>query len=255
MSNFSQNDSKFINKDTLHFYINSNEPFLTTPVKGVVLEFPGLGGSSCLGGCIDMGVYDTDFSRDFGKNGILLAYLFPGPWSWANKGAVRMANAVVSAIKDKYDLPDDAPLAVCGGSMGGLGALIYSLRSAHNITCVAAACPGVNVMTSYNCKELVPRSYFSAAAVYDMPIEDALKDFSPWEHVEEMKNIPYFICSDVDDELFPVAECDEYVEMLRKRGLSVEYYRQEHCGHGAFTPEVRQGLHKFITGKILAGRT
>lgn len=244
-------DSKFINKDTLHFYINSNEQFLTMPIKGVVLEFPGLGGSSCLGGCVDMGVYDTQYSRDFGEKGILLAYLFPGPWSWGNKGAVRMTDAVVSAIKSKYNLTQQTRMAVCGGSMGGLGALIYSIKSAHNIECVASACPCVNVVTSYYCKNLVPRSFFSAAAVYDMPIEEALKDFSPWEFVDQLRNVPYFICSDVDDALFPVAECDEYVDMLIKRGLDVEYHKQEHCGHGVFIPEVRQAFHQFIIDKLL----
>ena len=98
----------------------TNEEYLMLPLRGIVLEFPGLGGGSCLGGSPDMGSYATDYAKDFGKHGILLAYLFPGPWSWGNKGAVRMGDAVLDAICDKYGV-NNLRLGVCGGSMGGHG--------------------------------------------------------------------------------------------------------------------------------------
>ena len=79
-------DRKYINRGTYLLYANTNEEFLTLPLRGVVLELPGLGGGSCLGGSPDMGSYATDYAKDFGKHGILLAYLFPGPWSWAIRG-------------------------------------------------------------------------------------------------------------------------------------------------------------------------
>ena len=48
-SNSFLNDNKYINKETLPYYANTNEEHLVLPVKGIVLEFPGLGGGSSAG--------------------------------------------------------------------------------------------------------------------------------------------------------------------------------------------------------------
>ena len=40
-----------------------------------------------------------------------------------------MADAVVDAVAEKYGLKNNFPLAVCGGSMGGVGALMYAADS------------------------------------------------------------------------------------------------------------------------------
>ena len=103
-------DKKIINKDTYLYYANTNEDFLTLPVKGIVVEFPGLGGGSCLGGRIEKSPYNNFRTKAFGKQGILIAYMFPGPWSWGNKGAVRMADAVIDAIAENTALAKIFPL-------------------------------------------------------------------------------------------------------------------------------------------------
>ena len=244
-------DSKFINPETLKLYANTNEDYLVTPVKGVVIEFPGLGGGSCLGGTMDRMSYHWQHAQDFAKNGIILAYLFPGPWSWGNKGAIRMADAVVAAIAKKYDLGEKFPLVACGGSMGGMGCLLYSAGSSYELTAVAAACPGVDSIAAYDVLPDFPRTYFSAAAVYDMDIEEALKQISPKEKINEMPIIPYFICSDGEDECFPEEQINSYVESLRARGAQVEYIPQPNLKHGDFFPETRVKLHNFIKKQIL----
>jgi len=95
------NDSKYINAQTITSYANTNEAFLEGKVCGIVLEFPGLGGGSCFGGSVERGTYDSPETRAFAKNGIVVAYMFPGPWSWGSKAAIRMADAVVDAIIEK----------------------------------------------------------------------------------------------------------------------------------------------------------
>ena len=72
-------DTQFINCETIDYYANTNEEFINGEINGIVIEFPGLGGGSCLGGQMDRRVYDTYYTQDFAKNGILVAYLFPGP--------------------------------------------------------------------------------------------------------------------------------------------------------------------------------
>jgi len=248
------NDSKYINAQTITSYANTNEAFLEGKVCGIVLEFPGLGGGSCFGGSVERGTYDSPETRAFAKNGIVVAYMFPGPWSWGSKAAIRMADAVVDAIIEKYELPADAPVVVSGGSMGGMGSLNCARYSRHNIVAVAAACPCVDVLDRFNCNPDFPRTYISAVAGYDMPLEDALKTISPIEFAADMPHVPYFIASDAEDDLFPEEQCDHYVDVLRGYGYDVTYHRQPGIGHGGFIPEVWREMQKFMTDAILKNK-
>ena len=49
---------QLINSNTIDSFARTNEALIKTTVKGIILEFPGLGGGSCLGGIDDVGVYD-----------------------------------------------------------------------------------------------------------------------------------------------------------------------------------------------------
>ena len=244
-------DSQFINTETISLFANTNEAFLVGSVNGIVLEFPGLGGGSCLGGSMDRGAYASDFAKDFAKNGIVLAYLFPGPWSWGNKGAVRMADAVVTALIKKYNLQDGFPLAACGGSMGGVGCLLYAADSAYTVTAVASACPCIDIIDRIDSNLDFPRTIICAASCYDMPIMNALERISPLARINDMPDIPYFICSDGVDEVFPQAQCDQYVHLLKNKRYNVEYMSQPNLRHGEFIPEVRLRLHAFLKEQIL----
>ena len=245
-----KNDLQYINRDTYLLYANTNESFLTLPLRGIVLELPGLGGGSCLGGFMDMRPYDSEWARDFGKHGILLVYLFPGPWSWGNTGAVRMADAVIDAILDKYDA-HSLPVGVCGGSMGGLGALIFAADTRHTPCAVAAACPCTDVIESFDCRADIPRTFIGAVACYDMPLAQALCRISPAHRIPDMPRATYYICSDGADLLFPEELCNNYVHSMREVGHTVEYDRQPGLGHGDFFPKVRQKLHDTLKNTIL----
>ncbi len=72
-------DRAFINPETLHLYCNTNAHLLVGPPRAFVLEFPGLGGGSCMGGCAELGPYDHLLAPYLAERGILLVYTFPGP--------------------------------------------------------------------------------------------------------------------------------------------------------------------------------
>ena len=243
-------DRDFINPETLDLYCNTNAHLLTAPPCAFVLEFPGLGGGSCLGGCMDPAPYDGPLSRVFADNGILQAYVFPGPWSWMNRGAVRMIHALVDALREKYDFTADTPWGVMGGSMGGLGALIYTASHggdpARVPTACLAHCPCVDVPASINCKNTVPRTFFRAVADYEMPIAEALLTLSPMHRLDDMPPIPYHVINDLADELFPFEQMDAYVEKLRGKGHDVTYHRLEGCTHGVLTREEWDFIRDFI---------
>ena len=237
---------KYINKDTVELFSRTNETLIKTKVKGIILEFPGLGGNSCLGGLMELGTYDDEFAAKCAEVGIVLVYMFSGPWSWMNKGAVKMTDAVVDAIIDKYKLSKDVPISVCGGSMGGLGAIIYSIETKHKIMSCAAACPCVDVLDRYNCNPSFARTFIRAVADYDMAVEDALKTISPMHRVDDMRKIPYFIVNCCADEIFPETQLDSYVETLNDKGYCVEYRKMPGKKHGEFVPEIKEELKEFV---------
>jgi len=247
-------DSRFFCPDAITLYANTNEAYLRLPVKGIIVELPGLGGGSCLGGSMERGDYSAEHAREYGQKGIVMAYMFPGPWSWGNAGAVRMTDGVIDALMAKYALPADTPIVISGGSMGGMGALNFAAYTRHALGGVAAACPCVDVLACMHCRADFPRTYISAVAGYDMPLEEALKSISPVELVDRMPDVPYCISSDGADELFPEKQCHDYVQALRGRGLRVDYLPQPGLTHGGFLPEVWQAMHAFME-KCILGET
>ena len=252
---YTLSDRDFINPHTVDLYCNTNAHLLTAPPAAFVLEFPGLGGGSCLGGCMDMAPYNGPLSGVLAERGILQAYVFPGPWSWMNRGAVRMVNALVDAIREKYGLTDKAPWVVMGGSMGGAGALIYTASHggdpAYTPTACLAHCPCVDVLDRVYCAPSVPRSLFRAVADYEMPIAEALKTISPVCRVDDLPRIPYHIINDLSDELFPPEQMDAYVETLIGKGHSVTYHRLPGCRHGELTGEEWEVIREFLLGHLV----
>ena len=240
------NMEKYINKDTISLYARTNETLIQTKVTGIIVEFPGLGGNSCLGGLMELGTYDGDFAVKCAEKGIVLAYMFCGPWSWMNRGAVKMTDAVVDALKDKYGLSPELPIVVSGGSMGGLGAIIYSVEAKHNIAACGAACPCCDVLDRFHCKESFARTFIRAVADYDMPMEEALKTISPMHRIGDMRKIPYFLVNCCEDEVFPESQLDEYVGKLRDEEHDVTYRKMPGKKHGEFIPEIKTEFYDFL---------
>lgn len=248
-------DDYFINRDNYRLFCNSNEDLLKGSPRGIVIEFPGLGGGSCLGGRQDpMGAYTNSWSKfpeTTAAAGLVHVYLMPGPWSWMNPGAVREADLVIDALHAKFGLAEGSPLIAAGGSMGGLGALVFTAWSRHKVTACASACPCYDALAHYHCTPSFARTYLAAVApLTDRPLVEGLKAISPVHLLGRMPDIPYFIVCDEKDHLFPAAGMDAYVGRLRAAGRNVEYVKLPGKGHGEFTPECRARLHAFVCGDV-----
>ena len=241
------NDRDFIRGDNLSLFCNTNAHLLFGKPRGMVLEFPGLGGGSCLGGQLERKPYDGAYAQQLADAGLLLVYTFPGPWSWMNRGAVRYCDLVADAALEAFGMADDAPILASGGSMGGLGALIYAADSRHSVRACAAACPCYDALDSclHGIPEF-PRTYVAAAVCEDAPIAETLRRISPRFRIADMPDIPYFIVGDGRDEHFPIDGMTRYVEDLRASGREVTYRILPDCFHGGFTPEVREELTAFL---------
>ncbi len=245
-------DKEYVSSKNLSQFVNTNEGLLreSTPA-GIVLEFPGLGGGSCLGGNYVNEKYETPYAKQLADENILLVYCCPGPWSWMNRGAVRYTELVCDALFEKFGLSETTPIAATGGSMGGLGALMWSVNTRHRVTACAAACPCCDALEGFFARPEFGRTFLDAILAYDEPIEDALRSISPLCQIDRMKDIPYYLTADGEDECFPIEGIDAFVASTRARGLSVDYRRMPGLRHGEFTAEAREDLTKFVIQGVL----
>lgn len=254
---YAKADAQYINQDTISSFCNTNERLIPegTPITGLVLEFPGLDGNSCLGGTMEMqDCYENGFTSECAKNGIIVAYLFPGPWSWMNQGAVRMCDLVVDAIMEKYGISNrnNFRIVAAGGSMGGLGSLLFAMDSKYGVDACVAHCPCCNTVDCFHSGKEMPRTYISAICAYDMPFSEALKTISPEHRIPDMPDIPYLIYGDEVDELFPIDDTIRFVEKMKQANLNVRYKTLENQPHGGCGAEDRMLMDSFIFHIILS---
>ena len=169
------------------------------------------------------------------------------------KGSVRVSDLVVDALFKKYGLPSDTPIAVSGGSMGGHGCIMYASKSRYreNICAIAAACPCFDMTDGMFTKDVLPRSYVLGVADQNCSLEEGLKNNSPIYQVDKLHDAPYYIACDGADELFDAGRMEEFAGMLSARGIDVTFRLMEGLTHGAFTPEVRDGMTRFVIEKCL----
>ena len=246
MEAYSTQDSQYVNSGNYRLYCNTNEALLSGKPRGIVVEFPGLGGGSCLGGTMDMVGYSGDYAKALADSGLLLVYMFSGPWNWMNEGAARFTDLVLEALRERFGLSGDVPVAATGGSMGGLAGLMFPMLSKSNVVLSAVTCPCVDPGKSLFADDVIPRSFLSTLALFDRPLEESLKAISPAENVKKLPDIHYLILCDANDELFPREDLEAFGKALRDNGRSVEFITMNGCRHGEFTPQARERFTTFI---------
>ena len=248
-------DRDFINPDTIDLYGNTNAHLLTAPPVAFVLEFPGLGGGSCLGGCMDVGPYNGPLSGFLAERGILQVYTFPGPWSWMNMSAVRYVDRIVECACEKYGLDvNTTPIISTGGSMGGHSALNYAKYAKVTPKACFADCPVCDLAFHTYEREDLPRTIYLAFCDYDMPLGDAIKMHSAYHLAPEMPDIPYYIVhGDCDGAVNKKIHSDRFVERMRECGKNVTYVEvegMEHCQMHRF-PEVKEAYESAVIASAL----
>lgn len=235
-----------ITADNLHLFAADNHEMLDGPVRGLVMEFPGLDGGSCLGGQTRVGPLRSGYAVRCAQHGLLLVYPFVGPWSWMNDIAVRTVDMIIDAVKEKYSI-GDVPMVNTGGSMGGAGALMYTVDGRHKACACAVSGPACDLLSM---SEDFPDglcTVYRAVAHYDMPFEDAAKRISPLYQLDRLPRIPYFIAHTDADEIIRIEKnSDPMVAGMRSLGLDVTYIivpGQAHCDIG---PEAQAAFDRFV---------
>ena len=126
---------KIITYDTLRSFAYSNDKLIKGEIKGIVLDFYGLGG-------MHMHHSDPGDAVEYTENGILFVVPYYNPWCWMNKDAVDYTDEIIDVLAEKYSLSDNIKIASTGGSMGGLSALVYCAY-AKRTPCACVTFPSI----------------------------------------------------------------------------------------------------------------
>lgn len=243
---------KTINADNLELFAATNAARISGDIRALVMEFPGLDGGSCLGGQTHVGPLDSGYAIRCAARGILLVYPFIGPWSWMNDIAVKTVDMIIDAVKEKYDLPDDIRIVNSGGSMGGAGALMYTVNGRHRAVACAASGPVCDLTCLGDDFPDGACTVYRAVAHYAMNFDDAVKSISPIYQASRMPRIPYFIAHTDGDEIVRIDKnSDPFVKRMRALGHDVRYVvvpDQAHCDLG---PGPQQEFDEFVFAHAL----
>ncbi|GHU66448.1 hypothetical protein FACS1894184_04460 [Clostridia bacterium] len=197
-------------------------------IRAVILRFHGLGATGF------KTALDPD-ELEWANTGALIVYPYCGPWAWMNHRTRMLIDEIVDRVYKDYELSNNVPLIITGGSMGGHAALNYARFSQHKPAAVVALYPVTD--TAYHATERadLPRTFLIAYGLDNRPIADVFHENSPLYHVDEMPRVPYLIVhGDQDKAVNKAAHSDKFVKAMHKVGHDIEYIEASGMDHGPF---------------------
>ncbi len=217
---------KKINYENLRYYAYSNDKIVKGDVKGIVIDFFGLGGQA-------MYHEDTRAGKYFAENGVIFLTPYTNPWGWMNRDEVRLADEIIDVIMEKYSLGKAMPLVTVGGSMGGLACIVYTKYAKHTPVGCVANCPVCDLPYHYTERVDLPRTLYSAFYNYDCSMDEALKSCSPLHLASELpEKTEYTIFHCEKDSAVNIGmHSDRFVKELSKY-RHVDYFtipERDHC--------------------------
>lgn len=238
--------NKIINKDNIRQFAYINDTICQKPIRGIVLTFNGLSFNQMFWNDSD------EISQLFAKKGILQVIPYYNPWSWMNDITVQFVDELVEVVMEKYQLSKNIPIVSTGRSMGGLSAIIYSLRAKQTPIACITNCPVCDLEYHSTERNDVIRTLYSAYGHYSCSIEEAIKNTSPLHLINQLPKITYHIfhCEE-DQAVNKQKHSDIFVEKMIEKGFDIHYYSVPNRGHCDLTVEANQHYHQLMIDTIL----
>jgi len=214
-----------INYDNLRYFAYSNDKIINGKIKGVVLDFFGLGGQA-------MYHDDTETGKFYADKDILFIVPYSNPWGWMNRDEVRLTDEIIDVLWEKYSLDDSTPIISTGGSMGGLACIVYTKYAKRTPVGCVANCPVCDMPYHYTERIDLPRTIYSAFYGYDCSFDEALKSVSPLHlapTLPEKTEYTVFHC-EKDEAVNIDMHSAKFVKELSKY-KEVHYYTVPNRGH------------------------
>ena len=236
---------KIITYENLRNFTYVNDQIVKKPIKGIAIDFFGLGGQSMLW-------EDGETGKMLAEHGILFVVPYNNPWAWMNKQAVSYTDEILDVLFDHYNLDEKTPIVSSGGSMGGQSALVYTKYAKRTPVACVANCPVCDLPYHFTERVDLPRTLYSAFYNEDVDLNSALKSASPLHLVSEMPNIEYHLFHCTKDSAVNIdMHSNKFVEAMKNEGKEITFdivKDKEHCD---LTPEAREQYYKYIIDAIL----
>ena len=233
--------------ENLRWFTFSNDRQITGTIRGIVINFSGMGCDARFDGTLP----DGDW---FAAQNI--AYLIPygDPWAWMNRRQIAFADELIGVLLAQYGLPEDLPIVSTGPSMGGHGALTYMVYAKRTPVACVANCPVCDMPFHYTERPDLPPSYYCAYAEEEGTMEEVLPRFSPLHlaEAEKLPKVPNTIIHCTADKAERTdMHSDRLVDVMRKKGYDVTYRIVPDRGHCDLPPEEWAALKQACADAIL----
>lgn len=165
-----------------------------------------------------------------------------------------LADTVIDVLWDHYGLSATTPIVSSGLSMGGHGALLYSLYAKRKPVACVTNCPACDLLYLPNEHADAYSSFYSAFRDEPGTMEEILARHSPLHMAEAglFPKIPYTIFQCTEDVLVHKAmHADKLVDILQKRGYAVDYRIVPDRGHCDLPPEMKRAFYETCAGEIM----
>ena len=236
---------KVIKYENLRNFAYVNEKIIDGEIKGVVLDFFGLG-------CQAMYWDETDFGKYLASKNILFVVPYNNPWAWMNKQAVSYTDEILDVLFEKYNLPENTRVVSSGGSMGGQSALVYTKYAKRTPVARITNCPVCDLVFHFTERVDLPRTLYSAFYYEDGSLNEVLAKYSPYHLAENMPNVKYhlFHC-DKDGAVNIDKHSRVFVEKMQSYGKDVGFTVVNDRDHCDLTPEANDAYRKMCADAAL----
>ncbi len=217
----------------------TDESYVRGPIKAVILRFSGLNGTRDLKAQAELN------ELEWADRGGLSVLPYHSPWAWMSPDTVTFIDELVDALFLQHNLPSSTPIIATGGSMGGHGALTYTLKARHPIARCLATHPVCDLLYHYSERPDLPRTMHAAFRSYG-DISALLEEHSPLHQAASLPRIPYLFTHGARDQAVSKAHhSDLLVRALRAAGhTDLTYLEFPDMYHGH--PWTYEGLRATI---------
>lgn len=201
---------KIITHGNLGMFAYSNDTLIQGEIKGIILNFMGLGSSAMFD--------EHPRGNALAEKGIVYIIPYIHPWNWMNEQAVSYTDELIDVLFTHYNLPENTPVVSTGGSMGGLCALIYTKYAKRTPAACVANCPVCDLLFHFTERPDLPRTLYFAYGMYEADtLEEAMLTASPLHLADSMPDVKYtvFHC-DADKSVNLHSHSEKFVEEMKK---------------------------------------
>lgn len=233
--------NRIITYEKLRNFTYSNDALITGKIKGLVIDFIGLGGQNMQS--------DNEAGKKSAEKSIIYITPYNNPWNWMNRQAISITDEIIDVLFDHYSLPDTLPIVSSGGSMGGQSAIVYCRYAKRTPVACVANCPVCDMPYHFTERPDLPRTMYSAFYNEQGELNEILKKYSPLHLAPEMPDINYYIfhCGS-DEAVNKEKHSDKFVAAMKDR--KVTYYEIPGRGHCDLGEDMAKLYHEKLTESI-----